>query len=93
MPNKARIVKQKKMMARAMHFKKDVKKDGKVKTDYSDPKRHKTRPKDKWKTRAYNRCEITGRPRGYMRDFGISRCLLRELADRGQIPGMRKSSW
>ncbi len=44
-------------------------------------------------TRAYNRCEKCGRPHGYMRDFGICRCCFRELADKAQIPGVRKSSW
>ena len=44
-------------------------------------------------TRAYNRCKLCGRPHGYMRDFGICRCCFRELAENGQIPGVRKSSW
>ncbi len=49
--------------------------------------------KMKYATKVYNRCSITGRPKGYMRDFGISRCVFRELAEKGQIPGIRKSSW
>ncbi|MCL4158458.1 UNVERIFIED_CONTAM: hypothetical protein GTU68_006401 [Idotea baltica] len=49
--------------------------------------------KMKHATKVYNRCALTGRPRGYMRDFGISRCCFRELADKGQIPGVKKSSW
>ena len=44
-------------------------------------------------TRAYNRCEVCGRPRAFMRDFGVCRCCFRELADKGQIPGVKKSSW
>ena len=44
-------------------------------------------------TRAYNRCSLCARPRGYMRDFGMCRCCFRELAEKGQIPGLRKSSW
>jgi len=44
-------------------------------------------------TRAYNRCTLCGRPRGYMRDFGVCRCCFRELAEKGMIPGVRKSSW
>ena len=40
-----------------------------------------------------NRCELTGRPRGYYRKFKLSRIALRELASTGQIPGMVKSSW
>jgi len=49
--------------------------------------------KMKHSTRVYNRCSITGRNRGYMRDFGVSRCVFRELAEKGQIPGVKKSSW
>ena len=44
-------------------------------------------------TRVYNRCELTGRSQGFMGDFGISRCMFRELAESGQIPGLKKSSW
>lgn len=44
-------------------------------------------------TRVRNRCAITGRPRAYYRKFGLARVMLRDLAVRGQIPGVRKSSW
>jgi small subunit ribosomal protein S14 len=47
----------------------------------------------KFKTRAYNRCRRCGRPRGYFRDFGLCRICLRELAHRGEIPGLKKASW
>lgn len=47
----------------------------------------------KFMTRVHNRCGKCGRPRGYMRDFGICRICFREMADAGQIPGVRKSSW
>jgi small subunit ribosomal protein S14 len=47
----------------------------------------------KYKTRVRNRCAITGRPRGFMRKFGLSRITFRELALRGEIPGVRKASW
>ena len=43
--------------------------------------------------RMHNRCQITGRPRGYMRQFGISRVLFRKLALSGRIPGVKKASW
>jgi small subunit ribosomal protein S14 len=43
--------------------------------------------------RLHNRCMITGRPKGYYRDFGLSRHVLRELAHQGLLPGVRKSSW
>ena len=49
--------------------------------------------KPKFSSRQYNRCALCGRPRAYYRKFGISRIALRELALRGQLPGMRKSSW
>lgn len=44
-------------------------------------------------TRVKNRCFATGRGKGYMRDFGLSRIKFRELASEGKIPGVRKSSW
>ena len=43
--------------------------------------------------RLHNRCKITGRPKGYMRDFGISRIQFREMASFGLIPGVKKASW
>ena len=45
------------------------------------------------KIRLHNRCGLTGRPRGYMRQFGISRVTFREMALAGKIPGVKKSSW
>ena len=50
-------------------------------------------PRDASPIRVKNRCSQTGRPRGYLRKFGISRVALRELALQGQIPGVVKSSW
>lgn len=50
-------------------------------------------PKNSASTRIHNRCQISGRPRGYYRKFGISRLVLREMALRGEIPGVKKSSW
>ena len=47
----------------------------------------------KFSTRKRNRCQITGRSRGVYRKFGVSRIMLRELALKGMIPGMRKASW
>lgn len=43
--------------------------------------------------RLHNRCKITGRPRGYMRQFGLSRIQFREMASNGLIPGVKKASW
>jgi len=50
-------------------------------------------PKNASPVRLHNRCKITGRPRGYMRQFGISRVLFRKMALDGKIPGITKSSW
>jgi small subunit ribosomal protein S14 len=50
-------------------------------------------PRNAAAVRIRNRCELTGRPRGYYRKFKLSRIALRELASSGQIPGMVKSSW
>ena len=50
-------------------------------------------PRDASPVRVKNRCSQTGRPRGYLRKFGVSRVALRELALQGQIPGVVKSSW
>lgn len=50
-------------------------------------------PRNASPVRLHNRCNLTGRPRGYMRKFGISRVMFRKMALEGKIPGVRKSSW
>lgn len=50
-------------------------------------------PRNASPTRLRNRCQVNGRPRGYMREFGISRVMFRKLAGEGVIPGVKKSSW
>lgn len=50
-------------------------------------------PKNSSKIRLHNRCKLTGRPKGYVRFFGISRNVFRELASYGKLPGVTKSSW
>jgi small subunit ribosomal protein S14 len=50
-------------------------------------------PKNSSPVRQHNRCKITGRPKGYMRIFGISRIQFREMASAGLIPGVKKASW
>lgn len=50
-------------------------------------------PRDGSRTRYVNRCAVTGRPRAYMRKFGMSRIAFRELANQGMLPGVKKSSW
>jgi small subunit ribosomal protein S14 len=50
-------------------------------------------PKNASPVRLHNRCKLTGRPRGYMRVFGLSRVTFREMANQGLIPGVKKASW
>lgn len=50
-------------------------------------------PKNASPVRLHNRCKLTGRPKGYMRQFGLSRVMFREMANQGLIPGVRKASW
>ena len=50
-------------------------------------------PRDASPVRLHNRCALTGRPRGYMRKFGVNRIVFRDMALSGRIPGVRKASW
>jgi small subunit ribosomal protein S14 len=50
-------------------------------------------PKNASPVRLHNRCKLTGRPKGYMRQFGVSRINFREMALKGLIPGVKKASW
>ena len=50
-------------------------------------------PRNASPVRLHNRCKLTGRPKGYMRKFGISRVTFREMAAKGMIPGVTKASW
>ena len=50
-------------------------------------------PRNSNPTRLHNRCKLTGRPKGYMRQFGVSRITFREMASQGLIPGIKKASW
>ncbi len=50
-------------------------------------------PRNSSPVRLHNRCQLTGRPKGYMRQFGISRINFREMANNGMIPGVKKASW
>ncbi len=53
----------------------------------------KCKKKSKFKVREYNRCEICGRPRGYLRKFKMCRICFRKYANEGSVPGIVKSSW
>ncbi len=50
-------------------------------------------PKNSSPVRLHNRCQLTGRPKGYMRKFGICRVMFRKMANEGKIPGITKASW
>lgn len=50
-------------------------------------------PRDSTPTRLHNRCTVSGRPRGYISKYKVSRIVFRELAHKGQIPGVKKASW
>jgi small subunit ribosomal protein S14 len=52
-----------------------------------------TLPRDSSSARQRNRCNVTGRPHGYLRKFGLSRIMLREHMMRGEVPGLKKASW
>lgn len=83
---KARELKRQKLVAKYAEKRKALKAAG----DYEGLDKL---PKDASPVRLHNRCKLTGRPRGYMRKFGISRVTFRELASAGKIPGVTKSSW
>ena len=83
---KARELKRQKIVAQYTNKRKALKEAG----DYIGLQKL---PKNASPVRLHNRCKITGRPKGYMRIFGISRVTFREMANNGLIPGIKKSSW
>tara|TARA_B100000767_G_scaffold47545_1_gene42240 strand:- start:938 stop:1207 length:270 start_codon:yes stop_codon:yes gene_type:complete len=83
---KAREVKRQKMVVKYATKRKALKEAG----DYQALQKL---PKDASPVRLHNRCKLTGRPKGYMRTFGLSRVTFREMANQGLIPGVRKASW
>ncbi len=83
---KAREAKRQKMVARYAAKRAQLKKDG-------DYEALQSLPKNASPVRLHNRCSMTGRPKGYMRQFGISRIQFREMASKGLIPGVKKASW
>lgn len=82
----ARDKKQRALVARYAVKRKELKEKG----DYAALAKL---PRDSSPTRLKNRCELTGRPRGVLRKFKLSRIAFRELAHKGQIPGVKKASW
>lgn len=83
---KAREVKRQRMVAKYAAKRAQLKKEG-------DYEALQAIPRNASPVRLHNRCSMTGRPKGYMRQFGISRIQFRELASKGLIPGVKKASW
>ncbi len=83
---KAREVKREKLVKKYAEKRKRLKEEG----DYEGLQKL---PKNSAPVRLHNRCKLTGRPKGYMRTFGISRVMFREMANKGLIPGVKKASW
>ncbi len=83
---KAREVKRQKLVAKFAEKRAELKAAG----DYEGLDKL---PKNSSAVRLHNRCKLTGRPRGYMRTFGISRVTFRDMALAGKIPGVTKASW
>lgn len=89
MAKKSKVVRERQRQATVAKYA-DLRRELKEKGDYEGL--HKL-PRNASPTRLKSRCELTGRPRGYLRKFKVSRIAFRELAHRGQIPGVTKSSW
>ena len=83
---KAREIKRAKIVAKYAEKRKALKEAG----DYEGLQKL---PKNASPIRMHNRCKLTGRPKGYMRKFGLSRITFRELALKGELPGVTKASW
>jgi small subunit ribosomal protein S14 len=82
----ARELKRRKLVAKYAKLRAELKAKG----DYESLDKL---PKNSSPVRLHNRCQLTGRPKGYMRQFGISRVTFREMALKGLIPGITKASW
>ncbi|WP_067842711.1 30S ribosomal protein S14 [Amphibacillus sediminis] len=89
MAKKAKIAKELKRQALVERYA-ELREELKAKGDYNALGKL---PRDSSPTRLNNRCNVTGRPRGYMRKFNMSRIAFREYAHKGQLPGVKKSSW
>jgi len=84
--SKARQARRERLVAKYAALRKELKAKG-------DLEGLRKLPRNSAPTRLHSRCSVTGRPRGYMRKFGISRIAFRELALEGKIPGVTKASW
>lgn len=89
MAKKSKVVREKQRQAIVAKYA-ELRRELKEKGDYEALQKL---PRNASPTRLKNGCELTGRPRGYLRKFKVSRIVFRELAHQGQIPGVTKSSW
>ncbi|KMY50926.1 30S ribosomal protein S14 [Peribacillus loiseleuriae] len=89
MAKKSKVVKEKKRQETVMKYA-AIRQELKEKGDYVALSKL---PRDSSPTRLKNRCEVTGRPRGFLRKFKMSRIAFRDYAHKGQIPGVKKASW
>ncbi|MCM3005371.1 30S ribosomal protein S14 [Priestia koreensis] len=89
MAKKSKVIKQQKREELVLKYA-EIRKELKAKGDYEALRQL---PRDSSPTRSNSRCKLTGRPRGYMRKFDLSRIAFRELAHKGQLPGVKKASW
>ncbi|WP_079478610.1 30S ribosomal protein S14 [Halobacillus salinus] len=89
MAKKSKIAKERKRQEMVAKYA-DLRKELKEKGDYEALR---NLPRDSSPTRLNGRCEVTGRPRGYMRKFKMSRIAFRDYAHKGQVPGVKKASW
>lgn len=94
---KAREVKRAKLVAKYAAKRAELKEIIRTSEDpvaaYEAARKLQSIPKNANPIRLHNRCKLTGRPKGYMRIFGISRIQFREMASKGLIPGVKKASW
>jgi small subunit ribosomal protein S14 len=100
MANKAMIQRELKRQALVMKYakkraflKKQIENASSFKEKLAFHRQLQKLPRNSSAVRLHNRCLVTGRPKGYFRDFGLSRHVLREMAHEGLLPGVRKASW
>ncbi|WP_078410941.1 30S ribosomal protein S14 [Priestia abyssalis] len=89
MAKKSKVAKERKRQKLVEKYA-DLRRELKAQGDYESLRKL---PRDSSPTRLHNHCKVTGRPRGYLRKFKMSRIAFRELAYKGQLPGVKKSSW
>ena len=93
---KAREVKRAKLVAKYAAKRaalKEIVRTGSIEDAFEAAQKLQSLPKNALPVRLHHRCTMTGRPKGYMRQFGISRIQFREMAAAGLIPGVKKASW